>query len=214
MFDIDEEWIYSVDELWGPYDRLFPKQNPSILEKVGGKVANAFTSRFKARLKLAKASGIIIFLSNEDLINLAEYYLDAGKTEKVVDTVSIILNRKPDQSDALFHRACSLMLLEQYAESIKDFSRLISLKFEVAFSYQRRSICKLELKDFSGAKKDASKVFEFEINNYIAIGALSVLSKIAKVENDSAKAAKIENRIDKISQFPDNIYIDTSELLR
>ena len=172
------------------------------LGRVQKMLANSLGSRFKLRLRIAKKTGFSALLSNEGLSDLAEHYWDIDQDEKSVETLSMLLKRTPDNTEAIFRRAIRFKMLERYNEATADLTKLIELDIKTAVAYRYRAECKLETKDHSGAEEDARRVLKLRTNNINATGAYEVLRGVEEAIGNDEEAQKIQQKIDELERLP------------
>lgn len=195
--------------------KIEPRQSKrfrNALERLEKKIASSYQSGFQLRLRLAKVTGIDILLSDEMLLELAEFFDERDQDERELQVLSKILRRSPQNQDALFNRANTLQnIFERYDEAIKDWTLLLEVG-DNKYILKHRAECFLEVGELEKAQKDAKEVFSYRPNNYIAQGAFSVLSKIEAIRGQNKEAARYSSLAADLDDLePREIYVDKSQ---
>ena len=94
--------------------------------------------------------------------------------------MTLKIQQEPDDGEWYFERGKALMALNQYAEAISDFSKLVELYPTWGGYYQLRGLCYFRAGDKKNALADLKKYKEFEKSERLNSETITILEELEK----------------------------------
>ena len=131
----------------------------------------------------------------ENMFRLANKYLEDGKNDEALKAFDEVVAKYPDYIEAYMGRAITLMQLQEYEKSRRDFNRALALDENFAAAYANRGILNDRMGEYRAAITDYRKAIE--LNPELTEGPGLIWRFLRNV---SEKPPSIKDRADYIEE--------------